>query len=136
MKKILLLSVIAIILSAFSMAAPYAVQSYNNQRTYYNQMNYNANGAGYGYNYAAPSTYARNAGQYAVLNRHDGFNGNGPFLYPTRSYNPNYGYRTTYSSHFYIDSPIDQAYARNPSMLEPRRMMNTQRQHRGFYYTW
>jgi hypothetical protein len=65
--------------------------------------------------------------------------GRSPYLMPSYSYNPVFGYRQNYDSHIYIDNALDNTYYNNPQLFATRSMDNHQRYVRGlwpqkFYY--
>jgi hypothetical protein len=88
----------------------------------------------YSYNSYNPTIYSR----YAPI-AYDAYRGRGPYLMPSNSYNPLYGYKPNYDSHIYIDNALDYTYYNNPWLLEPRYMSNHMWYARGlwpqgFYY--
>jgi hypothetical protein len=102
------------------------------------------------YSYGRPSYYGQygygyNSGSsiYRAYNTYDNYAYNyrpyGPYLMPSVSYNPLYGYRQNYDSYIYVDNALDYTYYTNPQLLEPRYMNNHQWYARGlwpqgFYY--
>lgn len=85
----------------------------------YMPMNMNTNA----YRISGAANYVAGYGNY-------GWN---PFLMPSKSYNPLFGWRTNYDSHIYIDNKLDYVYYKNPGLLEPRRMNNHQRYVKGLW---
>jgi hypothetical protein len=96
------------------------------------------------YSYSSPSYYSQYDYRYnSVYNIYNNYAYNyrphGPYLMPSTSYNPLYGYRQNYDSYIYVDNALDYTYYTNPQLLEPRYMNNHQWYARGlwpqrFYY--
>jgi hypothetical protein len=93
------------------------------------------------YSYGRPSyygqyDYGRNSA-YSVYNSYNNYAYNyrsyGPYLMPSTSYNPLYGYRQNYDSYIYVDNALDYTYYTNPQLLEPRYMNNHQWHARGLW---
>ncbi|MBU1199024.1 MAG: hypothetical protein KKF46_04260 [Nanoarchaeota archaeon] len=127
-----LLILIGILLTSniFAYYYPVGVQTYSyNRPSYYAQYNYGYNSGNmnsiyssqysgiphYAYTGSGALNYVRSNGRYNTI-------GWGPFV-------------MDHNNHMYVNNALDEAYFRNPGLLEPRRMNNHQRFVTGMYIT-